>query len=317
MRGAITPDLAARSAATIKAGSKSFAAAARIFDRQTRASVHMLYAWCRYCDDVIDGQELGFARDVPSRRSIDTELADLFRQTNDALDGKPMTNPVFAGFQRVAETHAIPRQYPLDLLEGFAMDARATEYETIDDTLLYCYHVAGVVGVMMALVMGVRDDETLDRASDLGLAFQLTNIARDVVSDAKSGRVYLPGSWLREAGVPPGDLANPHHRKPLAAVATRLLGVADQYYRSSRVGLSSLPLRSRCAIATARRVYREIGREVARRQATAWETRISTSKTQKIAAAIAGCGTALAAPILTRASPRPRDGLWTRPRYPA
>ena len=90
----------------------------------------------------------------------------------------------------------------MDLLQGFEMDVEGRRYDTLEDTLDYAYHVAGVVGVMMARIMGVQDAPTLRRAQDLGLAFQLTNIARDVVEDARGGRVYLPGQWLDEAGVP-------------------------------------------------------------------------------------------------------------------
>ena len=96
----------------------------------------------------------------------------------------------------------MPHRYPLEHLDGFVMDVEGREYHTLTDTVEYCYHVAGVVGVMMAYIMGVRDEPTLDRATDLGLAFQLTNICRDVVEDAEVGRVYLPLDWLTEAGVP-------------------------------------------------------------------------------------------------------------------
>jgi 15-cis-phytoene synthase len=308
-------DLVRLSETIIQAGSKSFAAAARLFDRETRASAYLLYAWCRHCDDAIDGQELGFQSASATPHDPKHQLAELQRLTADALDGKPMADPVFAAFQRVAEKHAIPRRHPFALLDGFAMDAMGRQYETIDDTLSYCYHVAGVVGVMMALVMGVRDDDILDRASDLGLAFQLTNIARDVVDDAKVGRVYLPRQWLAEAGIAPETLRDPRHRPALAEVTARLLALADTYYVSSQAGIAHLPLRSRWAIATALRVYREIGREVRRRGAHAWDARVSTSKAQKLVAVTLGGATALSAPLRERLSPSPpRGGLWTRPK---
>ena len=79
-------------------------------------------------------------------------------------------------------------------------------YRTIDDTMRYCYHVAGVVGLMMASIMGARDEAVLDRACDLGLAFQLTNIARDIIDDAKIGRCYVPAEWLLDAGIPPKEV---------------------------------------------------------------------------------------------------------------
>ncbi len=308
-------DLVRLSETIIAKGSKSFAAAARLFDRETRAGAYLLYAWCRHCDDVIDGQELGFGSAPRTPAEMRASLEELRTKTRDALAGKPMSDPIFAAFQEVARRHQIPERYPFELLEGFAMDAEGLAYATIDDTLRYCYHVAGVVGVMMCHVMGARDAPTLDRASDLGLAFQLTNIARDVVDDAKVGRIYLPRAWLAEAAIPPEAILAPEHRAGLHALAVRLLSLAEPYYASSRVGLAQLPLRSRWAVATARNVYREIGREVERRGHCAWDTRVSTSRAQKLTAVVfGGCG-ALATPATHRFCPAPsREGLWTRPR---
>src|SRR5207253_1896263 len=157
----------------IAVGSKSFAAAARLFDADVRRSVLMLYAWCRHCDDTIDGQELGF-----NTHQVDDaagQLARLAELTRRAYAGEPMHDPAFAAFQEVALRHAIDPRFAFDHLAGFAMDVDEAHYETIDDLLRYCYHVAGVVGLMMASIMGVHDAATLDHACDLGLAFQLTN----------------------------------------------------------------------------------------------------------------------------------------------
>ncbi len=111
----------------------------------------------------------------------------------------------------------------MDHLDGFVMDVEGREYRTLTDTVEYCYHVAGVVGVMMAYIMGVRDEPTLDRATDLGLAFQLTNICRDVVEDSEVGRVYLPRDWLAEAGVPIDGIADPVNRDGVFEVVRRIL----------------------------------------------------------------------------------------------
>jgi 15-cis-phytoene synthase len=305
-------DLVRLSGEIIQAGSKSFAAAAKLFDPETRASAHLLYAWCRHCDDMIDGQALGFQPVGAAPHDPVAALERLRRMTADALDGKPMADPVFAAFQRVVQKHAIPRRHPLELLEGFAMDVAGRRYDTIADTLNYCYHVAGVVGIMMAIIMEVRDKDTLDRASDLGLAFQLTNIVRDVVDDAAVGRVYLPQEWLGEAGIAAEDISQDRSRPALHDVTARLLALAEGYYESSAAGIARLPARSGWAIATARVVYRDIGREVLRRGARAWDRRVSTSKAQKIMAVVRGAGTVVAAKTFG-VTASPRDGLWTRP----
>ena len=298
---------------TIEVGSKSFAAAARLFPPATRRSVLMLYAWCRHCDDVVDGQELGFAA-APSAHGATFELDRLYDNTRRAYSGEPMRDPAFAAFQEVALGHAIAPRYAFDHLAGFAMDVDEARYATIDDTMRYCYHVAGVVGLMMASIMGARDELVLDRACDLGLAFQLTNIARDIIDDAKIGRCYVPSEWLLEAGIPPDHVALPRHRAALATVAARLVDHAEPYYESATLGIAALPLRSAWAIATARNVYRQIGIEVKRRGARAWDERVGTSKATKLRLLALGGAQALASRFSpARAATARRSDLWLRP----
>ena len=296
---------------SIEVGSKSFAAAARLFDPATRRSVLMLYAWCRHCDDVVDGQELGFNMPNAAPHDAAAALAQLEAQTRRAYAGEPMQDPAFAAFQEVALGHRIEPRFAFDHLAGFAMDVGGVHYETIDDTLRYCYHVAGVVGLMMASIMGAHDPRVLDRACDLGLAFQLTNIARDIVEDARMDRCYLPAQWLREAGIPPNEVADPRHRAQLALVAARLVDYAEPYYDSARAGIAALPLRSAWAIASARNVYRQIGVEVKRRGAHAWDGRAGTTKAMKLWLLAKGAGSALSSRLAAR--PAPRGALWQRP----
>ncbi|MDQ2819091.1 MAG: phytoene/squalene synthase family protein [Pseudomonadota bacterium] len=307
----MSEDLLQHATQTIAVGSKSFAAAARLFEPRTRRSVLMLYAWCRHCDDVIDDQELGFNNAANTAHDASAALAELQRETARAYAGDKMTAPAFAAFQEVIQAHHIAQRYPLDHLAGFAMDVHDARYETLDDTLRYCYHVAGVVGLMMAQIMGAQDDAVLDRACDLGMAFQLTNIARDIVEDARIGRCYLPAQWLREAGIPAKDMALPVHRTALARIAMRLVNEAEPYYTSANGGIHALPLRSAWAIATAHGVYRQIGIDVKVRGETAWDERVSTSKATKLRLLAAGGLKALLSRV-TKAPARPR-GLWQRP----
>jgi phytoene synthase len=303
---------------TIEVGSKSFAAAAKLFDPATRRSVLMLYAWCRHCDDVVDGQELGFKAAPRGQDDAAEQLAALREQTRRAYAGETMRDPAFAAFQEVAlqddGTAHIPQRFAFDHLAGFAMDVEGARYETIDDTLRYCYHVAGVVGLMMAAIMGVKDARVLDRACDLGLAFQLTNIARDIVEDAQAGRCYVPAEWLFEAGIPADEVALPRHRAALAKVAARLVDHAEPYYDSALGGIADLPLRSAWAIATARKVYRQIGVVVKRRGAHAWDERAGTSKATKLRLLAEGGLQAIGSRLVNANAARPRpEGLWQRP----
>jgi phytoene synthase len=319
MSAVMNPALLEHATRTIEVGSRSFAAAARLFDPATRRRVLMLYAWCRHCDDVVDGQELGF--NAAPRETFDAaaKLEGLREQTRRAYAGEAMHDPAFAAFQEVALGHGgdqrIPQRFAFDHLAGFAMDVEDAHYETIEDTLRYCYHVAGVVGLMMAAIMGVSEPRVLDRACDLGLAFQLTNIARDIVEDARIGRCYLPAAWLVDAGIPRDEIALPRHRQALAELAARLVDHAEPYYDSALAGIADLPLRSSWAIATARKVYRQIGVVVKQRGARAWDERAGTSKATKLRLLGEGGLQALASRLRAlspAARPRPA-GLWQRP----
>ena len=309
-------DLVSFSRERIEKGSKSFAVAAKLFEPDTRASAYMLYAWCRHCDDVIDGQSLGFAQAEGGGATGEDALAavrQLEEQTRRACAGQA-DQPEFQALSAVCQKHAIPEKFPLDLIAGFRMDAEARSYRSIDDTLLYCYHVAGVVGVMMAMVMGARDRMVLDRACDLGIAFQLTNIARDIVPDREADRVYLPSDWLSEAGLSPENLAEPAHRKALSGVANRLVEAAEPYYGSAALGLTHLPMRSAWAVATALKVYRAIGIEVRRRGEAAWDGRTSTGMFTKLGGVASGLGTVLASRVsVPQGQNVERTGLWTMP----
>ncbi len=295
---------------TIEKGSKSFAAAARLFEPAMRADAVLLYAWCRHCDDVIDGQDLGYAAATGPTETATARLDRLRCRTRAALDGTA-DDAVFAGFAGVMRRHAIPVRHALDHLDGFAMDVAGRQYETLEETLAYCHGVAGVVGIMMAYIMSIRDAPTLQRAADLGLAFQLTNIARDIVDDAAVGRIYLPSTWLNEAGIPRDALHLPQHRGALAGVARRLIDTAEPYYASAMIGIGRLPPRAAWAIATAHGVYRAIGATVVARGPQAWDRRASTSTMQKLGYVVKGGGQALAARLLP-AKERDRGPLWSK-----
>ncbi|WP_194711842.1 phytoene/squalene synthase family protein [Noviherbaspirillum soli] len=305
-------DISAYSQQSIRQGSKSFARAAMLFDRDTRDSVMMLYAWCRHCDDVIDGQTLGHDAQELSRQEKEARLQALQRETARVCDGHASDIPAFAALGQVVRRHALPRRHLFELLEGFAMDAREQRFETLGDTLRYCYHVAGVVGVMMARIMGVRDVQVMHRAADLGIAFQLTNIARDVRDDLRIGRCYLPEDWLARQGIAPGEAAQPQHLPALHALACELVELAEQYYASARIGMTQLPWRCAWAIAGALLIYREIGLRVRAGGTSVWEQRTSVSGRRKLLRLLQGGFVAVHAKA-RRPGKAPRDGLWTHP----
>jgi phytoene synthase len=305
-------DLVARSRESIARGSKSFALASTLFDAPTRERAWLLYAWCRHCDDVIDGQADGYGGTAVA--DVEARLAHLYAATRRAMAGEVTGDWPFDALGAVARLTGLPERYPLELIDGFAMDVQARSYRRFEDTLDYCYHVAGVVGVMMAIVMGVApsDRPTLERACDLGIAFQLNNIVRDICEDARMQRCYLPDEWLAAADIPPGEFGKPVYRAALAGVAARLVGEAERYAASARYGTPALGFRAAWAVLAAADIYAGIGREVRKLGARAWHQRVSTSKPAKLLAVAQALPQAAARRRLY-GRPSPRDGLWTMP----
>jgi phytoene synthase len=269
MQPSWTDDLAA-CRTLLRAGSRSFDAAARLLPASVRDPAVALYAFCRVADDAIDrdgGGRLDWLRD---------RLARVYR-------GQPLPIPPDRAFARIVEQFAIPVALPEALLEGFAWDAAGRRYRDLPALREYAVRVAGTVGAMMAVLMGVRDAQRLAAAVDLGIAMQLSNIARDVGEDARGGRLYLPLDWLEEVGIDPDAfLANPVHSPALASVVRRLLAAADAYYQRAQAGVARLPVGCRFGIGAASLLYAEIGREVARRGLDAVSGRAVVSGRRKV-----------------------------------
>jgi 15-cis-phytoene synthase len=240
--------------ATLAANSRSFHAASLLLPRRVRDPASVLYGFCRLADDAVDvdgGQAAAVQR---LRQRIDRVYA-----------GHPDPVPADRALAAVVARHGIPRELPLLLLEGLAWDTQGRVYETLADLHDYAARVAGTVGAMMCLLMGVREPAALARATDLGVAMQLSNIARDVGEDARMGRLYLPRQWLREAGLQPEAwLAAPRFDAALAQVVQRLLAQARALYAQAGAGVGQLPLACRPGINAARWLYAAIGDEVAR-----------------------------------------------------
>lgn len=239
--------------ALMRGGSKSFFAASGLLPQRVRIPAIALYAFCRMADDAIDENP-----DDPQA------LARLQRRLDAIYEGQPGVQVEDRAMAMVAHRYGVPRTLPDALLDGFAWDAAGRGYETLDELHDYCARVAGSVGAMMAMVMGVHHPQAIARACELGNAMQLTNIARDVGEDARRGRLYLPRQWLREAGVDPAAwMARPVFNDAIAQAIGRLLLEADQLYQRGSTGIAHLPRDCRSAILAAATIYADIGRVVA------------------------------------------------------
>ncbi|TYC61792.1 phytoene/squalene synthase family protein [Rhodobacterales bacterium] len=254
-------------AAAIRIGSKSFHLASLFLPSDTRRAAQALYAFCRHADDLVD-----------DARASEAALDQLRGRLDRIYRGTPADHACDRAFARTVERCAIPKAVPLALLDGFAMDIANRRYRTIGDVKSYATCVASSVGLMMALAMRTGAPQALARAADLGIAMQLTNIARDVGEDARNGRLYLPTDWLDAAGIDADAfLREPRHSPALGDVVRRLLQEASAHYRLGHAGIAALPANCQPAIRAAALVYESIGKDIAANRYDSVSRRAHTS----------------------------------------
>lgn len=264
-------------------GSRTFLAASLLMPRAVRDPACALYAYCRVADDAVDAGTAPLDAVARLRERLDRVYA-----------GRPDAHAADRAFARVVERFEMPRALPEALIEGFAWDAAGRRYATLADVQAYAARVAGSVGAMMAVLMGVRSASGLARACDLGVAMQLSNIARDVGEDARMGRLYLPARWLGEAGLDADAwLARPVWDPALGRVVRRVLDAADELYARVGAGIAELPPACRPSIHAARLLYAAIGHQVARDGLNSVDRRAVVGKTRKCALLIAALGASL------------------------
>jgi phytoene synthase len=254
----------------LREGSKSFYAASRLLPRRVRQDAGAIYAWCRVADHAVDRTE-------DPARALEEVRAGLERVYGGRPDGA-----VERVFAEVVFRNRISRDIPEAMIEGFEWDVAGRLYETRAEVIGYCVRVGSTVGAMMAVVMDRREADTVSAACRLGVAMQLTNIARDVGEDARTGRLYLPVGDLRIGGVDPGAwMEAPTPVEAVRRAVRSLLDDADQLYASAWPGIRDLPPLCRPAIRAAALVYAEIGRKVRDADYDSVTRRAWTSKVEK------------------------------------
>ncbi|MEZ4312155.1 MAG: phytoene/squalene synthase family protein [Polyangiaceae bacterium] len=257
--------------ALLARGSKSFAAAGKLLPARARDAAAVLYAFCRVADDAVDDSD---EADRVERLRV---------RLNRVYSGRGLEGPVERCFARVVERFDLPIEVMEALIEGFEWDAAGRRYPDLRATLAYSARVASAVGVAMTAILADREPHLLARACDLGLAMQLTNIARDVGEDARRGRLYLPEDWLRAEGVDPDAfLRAPEPLAGVRRVVLQLLEVADGLYATADAGIAALPSDVRSAIYAARFIYADIGRVIREREGDSVTSRAVVSGARKL-----------------------------------
>ncbi len=268
----ISPADMAHCREAIRDGSRSFHAASKLLPARVRDPALALYAFCRLADDSVD---------------LHSQKAEAVLRLHERLDmayrGQPRDAPADRAFAAIIERFDMPRELPEALLEGLAWDAMEKRYATLSELRAYSARVASAVGAMMCVLMEMRAADGLARACDLGVAMQLTNIARDVGEDAREGRLYLPRDWMEDEGLDEvAFLANPQMSPALHRVIARLLREADGLYARSEAGVAMLPVAARPGIFAARYIYAGIGRQLRRLGHDSIHHRARTTGAQKL-----------------------------------
>lgn len=254
-----TPNQAAP--ATMKRNGKSFWFASLFLPRQTAADAARLYAFCRGMDDLADVAVTDSSREALARVRNDLKLG-------------VSSDPIVVDFISLSRKYALPLSAADFLIATFIDDAGTKMHiKDEDDLVRYCYGVAGTVGLMMSPILGASLPHAGEAAVHLGIAMQMTNIARDVLEDAREGRRYLPGCWVDDISAQQIATERLMRLKVAVAVA-KLLELADQYYASAAMGFPLIPVLARRGIEIAAMVYREIGVSLRRDECAWWNGRV-------------------------------------------
>jgi len=271
MPGTTLPLTAAqRYQAILRRKGRTFYWASRLFGKGMAADIAVLYAFCRYLDDLADETD-----SITAARRLAAVAQDIATRTS--------TVPVVRDFLALAERTDISIATVDTLLATLRRDAGAVGFRNWRETIRYSYGVAATVGIMFCAIAGVKDRAALPFAVDLGIAMQLTNIARDVLEDAGRGRVYLPlpapETTDPARAIVQGDI---HTRTATSATIRETLALAEHYYRSADCGMRYLPWRVRAAVLVAARCYEAIGTVIRRRGEDYWAGRCYVSTGEKI-----------------------------------
>lgn len=238
-----------------------------------RRAITALYAFCREVDDVVDEcSDLAIAR---------TKLAWWRKEIADTFAGEPH-HPVGHALLPVIRDFDLPAELFGEIIDGMEMDLSQTRYADFKSLHLYCYRVAGVVGELAAVIFGYQDRNTLKYAHDLGLAFQLTNIIRDVGEDARRGRIYLPLDELERFGVTPADILNGRETDNFRRLMEFQFERAHGYYQQAMNELPAADRKTQRTGLIMAAIYRTLLDEIRRDGYRVLNQRISLTPLRKL-----------------------------------
>ena len=247
---------------------KTFFWATWFLDREVAPLLFAVYAFCRRLDDLVDNKG--------NKKNLHHVLLSTKAMKKNKYYG---VFDEFKGF----DTKSLPREVIVkEFLKGQVSDLNYKQPKNIDQLLVYCYQVAGTVGLMVCDVIGIKNKRLKYYAIDLGIAMQLTNICRDVMEDADLGRIYLPKNMVNNLSIEKFRNPSDVDKKIINKARNLLLEEADQYYKSAIKGIVHLPLKTSRAVIVAANLYQAIGKKIVKYKISYQASRVYIKKINKI-----------------------------------
>lgn len=240
---------------------------------ERRRAIMALYAFCREVDDVVD--------ECQDTAIASTKLAWWRMELANLEAGTPQ-HPVTQALLLARAEFNLPTEQLLEIIDGMEMDLHQSRYLDFKGLSLYCYRVASVVGLLAAEIFGYEDRKTQRYAHDLGMAFQLTNIIRDIGEDARRGRIYIPMDELKQFNVPAADILNGVYSENFEALMAFQADRAEQYYTSALAQLPAKDRKSQRPGLIMSAIYRTLLREIRRDKFRVLHQRIALTPVRKI-----------------------------------
>jgi 15-cis-phytoene synthase len=268
-----------RSAETVaRSRARNFYYSFMVMPSEKRRAFCAVYAFMRYCDDISDGDA-----GLEAKREM---LGKWRQKLDDIFSGKPCGNSILPAFRDTVNRFSIPARYFHWIIDGAEMDLNTSRYETFDDLYKYCFNVASAVGLVCLQIFGFGDDRAKEYAEQCGIAFQLTNILRDVKEDAGMGRIYLPSEDFRKFDYSPEELQrgvmDERYRNLMNFEAAR----ARDYYACARKLLPLVEAVSRPALWAMIEIYERILDRIVNRRFDVFNNSIHLPKSEKLSIAL-------------------------------